>query len=90
MMRLAGQICRILGLLLIAATLAFWIALGASTGWTKTYIEVEKVDPVTEISYPERVDKFVPGVDFLGCGLITGAMLTLISIPLLKSKKHIS
>lgn len=87
-MRLAGQICRILGLLLIGATLAFWITLGASTGWTKTYIEVEKVDPVTEISYPERVDKFVPGVDFLGCGLIMGAALTLISIPLLKSKKQ--
>jgi len=89
-MRPAGQICRFLGLLLIAATLVIWASLGASTGWTKTYVEVEKVDPVTEISYPERVDKFVPGVDFLGCGLISGAVLTLISIPLLKSKKHIS
>lgn len=64
---------RILGLGIISVGVIAWLVLGANTGWTKTYLEVAKVDEVTGIEYPEKVQKFVPGIDLLiplcGAGL---------------------
>ena len=64
---------RAVGLLLLAGGVIVWFAMGANTGWTKTYIEVAKTDDVTGIEYVEKNDKFVPGLDLLvplaGAGL---------------------
>lgn len=80
---------RFLGLFLAALVLVVWASLGAHTGWTKTSVTVTRIDPVTEIEYFEREDKFVPGVEFLGAGLAGAAVLTLLSflpIPSQRSK----
>lgn len=56
---------RAIGLLLLAGGAIAWFAMGANTGWTKTYIAVAKTDDVTGIEYVEKIDKFVPGLDLL-------------------------
>jgi len=67
----------LLALAAIAAlvTVTVWAALGAHTGWTKTRVEVLSVDEVTELQKREWQDKFLPGVDFLGAGLLTAIAL---------------
>lgn len=70
---------RVLGILLVAGGILFaagsigvWASLGAHPGWSKTYIEVSKTDEITGIEFTERVDRFVPGVDFLAPGILAG------------------
>lgn len=65
----------LLAALCAVAVLGVWFALGAHTGWTKTSVAIQKVDPVTEISYAEYENRFVPGVDFLAAGLIGSGLL---------------
>jgi len=69
-----AQALRALGLLLIAGAVIVWFALGANTGWTKTYVSVARTDEVTGIEFVEKTNKFVPGVDLLiplcGTGLV--------------------
>jgi hypothetical protein len=86
-------VIRFLYILAIVSTLAVvaaWVALGSNTGWTKTSIATTKVDPITEIEFTEYKDGFVPGIDFLGVGLIGSAAIFgfgyLLSI--LAAKKH--
>ena len=67
-------------LLVIAACLmlgavAWWWQAGSSKGWTKTSVQVWKFDEITEISYPESQDRFVPGVDFLLAAGLGSALL---------------
>jgi hypothetical protein len=68
---------------ILLATLAWWWRAGAHKGWTKTSVQVWKYDEITEISYPETVNRLVPGVDLLaaagalsalaaGAGLLAG------------------
>lgn len=57
------------------AVITAWVALGSHTGWTKTKVATVKVDPVTEIEFTEYQEGFVPGIDFLGAGLIGSAAL---------------
>ncbi len=53
----------------------FWFFGGPNLGWTKTTVEIWKLDPVTEIKYPVIEKRFLPGVDFLaGCVLVAGAL----------------
>lgn len=84
-MKIASTVSRALGVMILVATLVIWIALGAHFGWTRTYVEVKKVDEVTEIEYSERVDRFIPGVEFLALG--GGAGLTLIVLSFLLNLK---
>ncbi|HXG48358.1 MAG TPA: hypothetical protein VNO52_12090 [Methylomirabilota bacterium] len=56
-------------------TLALWFFGGMNTGWTKTSVPVDKVDAVTGLTYQEWEHRFLPGLDFLGAGLILAAVL---------------
>ena len=60
---------RIIGVILAILTVSVWLATGAHMGWTQTQVTVMKLDPITEIEYPETRDKFVAGVGVLGAGL---------------------
>jgi len=59
---------QILALVVLLATAATWLAMGANRGWTKTSVAVKTLDPVTEIEGITYQQKFLPGVDFLGAG----------------------
>ena len=59
---------QIISAIVVMITLAIWLATGAHVGWTQTRVTVMKVDPITELEYPETEDKFVAGVEVLGAG----------------------
>ena len=61
--------------ILAAAFVVFWIALGSNRGWTKTTVRIPKKDPVTDQDYFEWQKKFVPGVELLGAGLAVASAL---------------
>ena len=65
----------ILAVVSALAVVIAWVALGANTAWTKNSISIVKVDPITEIEFTEYQKGFVPGVDFLGAGLIGSVAL---------------
>jgi len=60
---------RIAAVVVALSTLAVWLATGAHTGWTRTSQVVMKIDPVTELEYPESEPAFVAGVEVVGGGL---------------------
>ena len=66
---------RIAAWLLAVATVAVWFILGHNTGWTKNSVTHFVRDPVTDIDGPVVENKFVPGVDFLGGGLLLAGAL---------------
>jgi hypothetical protein len=66
---------QILAALILMATLATWAAKGANRGWTKTSVAVKTTDPVTGIDAITYEKRFLPGVDFLGGGLVLAAVL---------------
>lgn len=61
-------------LVLALAVALVWWRQGANRGWTKTSIPVKTLDEVTGIEGIRYEQRFVPGIDFLGGGLL-GAML---------------
>jgi len=56
-------------------TLAVWLVTGAHTGWTRTSTTIMKIDPITEIEYPETQKKFIAGVELVGAGLVAALAL---------------
>ena len=66
---------RIAGALLLLITLLLWLTTGAHTGWSKTSVTTTKVDPITELEYPETENTFVAGVEVLAAGAITALVL---------------
>ncbi|MEW6303481.1 MAG: hypothetical protein AB1705_08430 [Verrucomicrobiota bacterium] len=64
---------RLVALAIALVTVVFWFFGGPNLGWSKSYVTVKKVDPVTELEFEERVDRYVPGVDFVGIGLAVAA-----------------
>lgn len=60
----------------------FWAMSGANRGWTKTSVPRTVKDPVTELDGVVYVNKFVPGVDFLGAGLLISCLIGAISLAL--------
>lgn len=56
-----------------------WLLGGARKGFYVISEEIPKLDPVTEIEYTERHDKFLPGIDFLLGGVILGGSFYLVS-----------
>lgn len=87
-MRLLGEVLRALGTFVLVCTVVLWAAMGLKLGWTKTYVEIDRVDPVTELPFKENVPRFIPGVDFLAAGVFSGIVLLLVSIPLTKLKSY--
>ncbi|HLS28401.1 MAG TPA: hypothetical protein VK041_07105 [Opitutales bacterium] len=65
----------ILSVLTIVTTLGVWIIGGAHRGWTQTRIVEMHFDEITEIEYPVERSGFIPGIEVLGAGLFTGAIL---------------
>jgi hypothetical protein len=63
---------RRVALTLLLAGAVFWLATGASRGWTKTSVPVKTLDEVTGLEGVTYQRRFVPGLDFLG-GVVAGA-----------------
>jgi hypothetical protein len=71
------KILRLIAAMIVAGTIAFWMATGANHGWTKTQVPTKIVDETTGLEGVQWQDKFVPGVDFLaaaflGAGILAG------------------
>jgi len=79
---------QMLAVVLAVATLSLWLAKGANTKFTKNRIQVTVVDPVTEIPEPRWQEVFIPGIEFLGGGLITAGALFVGSLLIRKSNKQ--
>jgi len=66
---------RILAIIIAVGFAGTWFSLGANTGWTKTSVPVTVVDEITGIESQTWEDKFVPGLEFLGAGIIAAGLL---------------
>src|SRR3954466_4636715 len=66
---------RLLALGLALFSLVFWFFGGPNRGWTKTSVDRIEKDAVTGLEGHFSEKRFVPGVDFLGAGLFTAALL---------------
>ena len=69
------RILLILALLVLLGTAGTWLATGANRGWTKTSVAVKTLDDVTGIEGITYRQQFLPGVDFLGAGVMVSAVL---------------
>ena len=81
---------RTLAVVLALAAVIVWLATGANRGWTKNQVEVKTLDEVTGIEQRTWQDKFLPGVDFLGAGLLIAAGLAGGSLFFRKPKQTIT
>ena len=79
---------QILAAVLAVGIVGLWFAKGANPGWTKNRVQVKTVDPITEIEQVEWQDKFLPGLDFLGGGLMAAGVLFVGSLFIRKSNKQ--
>jgi hypothetical protein len=75
---------RLIAVLLLAGTIAIWLATGAHRGWTRTSVTEMQHDAVTGIEFPVERDKFVAGVEFLAAGIGLAAALGLGSFILVR------
>jgi len=73
--RLVRRGLQVLGFILILAVLGLWLKTGAHTGFSKNRVEIEKVDPITQIEYVDYEERFVMGVEYMGAGVIGGFAL---------------
>ena len=78
---------QILAAVIALATVVTWAALGADRGWTKTSHTLKTVDEVTGIEGITYEKKFLPGLDFLGAGLLGAGVLAGASL-LVRSKSN--
>lgn len=69
------RILQILPAVIVLAAIVTWAATGANRGWTKTEVQTESVEPVTEMRVLHTEKKFQPGVDFLGAAFGGAAVL---------------
>ncbi len=70
-----SSILRLLAIVLFLLTTTLWFAGGAHRGWTQTRVTEMHVDEFTGIEYPVQHAAFVPGVEFLGAGFLTAALV---------------
>jgi hypothetical protein len=64
-----------LGAFLALFVVCFWAAKGYHRGWTKNQVAVKQIDPVTELEFETFERRFVPGLDYLGGGILLGGAL---------------
>ncbi len=62
-------------LIVAVATAGYWAAQGAHRGWSQNRVPVKSVDEVTGLEHVTYEDRYVPGVDFLGGGLLVAGVL---------------
>ena len=65
----------ILAVITAVTAASLWLVKGRNSGWTKTTVEIRKMDEVTGIEGIEQEKRFVPGVDFLGAALAAAGVL---------------
>jgi hypothetical protein len=66
---------RAAALLVAAVVVALWFFGGPNLGWTKDSVPHKERDPVTDIEVDVYEKRWVPGVDFLGVGLVAACVL---------------
>ncbi len=71
---------RVAALVLLLATVGFWAAKGAHTGWSQNQVPVKQTDEITGIEFVTYEKRFVPGVEFLGGGTGLAAGLFVVSL----------
>ena len=64
-----------LGAFLVLFVICVWAAKGYNRGWTKNQVPVKQVDPVTELEFVTYEKRFVPGLDYLGGGVLLGVLI---------------
>jgi hypothetical protein len=69
----------VLAALLAVVTVTVWVITGASRGFTKTSVAVEKTDEITGLTYREYERRFVAGAELLALGLGLSAALVGVS-----------
>ena len=52
-------VLRISALVLILVSTVFWISTGSHTGFSKDRVEIQQVDPITQIEYVDYEERFV-------------------------------
>jgi hypothetical protein len=71
---------RVAALVLLLATVGFWAAKGAHTGWSQNQVPVKQTDEITGIEFVTYEKRFVPGIEFLGGGTGLAAGLFVVSL----------
>jgi hypothetical protein len=71
---MAVPLLRVLAVFSAVAIIACWLSLGAHVGWSQTRVPVHKTDPVAE-TIADYENRFLPGLDFLGAGLLGAAAI---------------
>ena len=66
---------RLFSLLLLLGAVVWWGGAGARFGWWQTRVGIERTDETTGLSFIEWQERFVPGVETLGLGLLVGGAL---------------
>ena len=66
---------QILALVVVLTAAVTWLATGATIGWTKTSVQTESIEPVTEMRVLNTEKKFIAGLDFLGATFGVAAAL---------------
>ena len=74
-MAAVGKLLKLFALFAAVACISWWVFAGMNRGWTKTSVATMETDPVTGIEYPVWKKQFVPGVDFLGAGLVGSVLV---------------
>lgn len=73
--RKTRQALRLLACVILVAGFAFWMKTGAHTGFSKDRVEIEKVDPITQIEYVDYEERFVMGLEYLALSCAAGVGL---------------
>ncbi len=68
-------IVRVLAVVVVVGVLSFWAMRGAHTGWSMDKVPTTLTDEITGLTYTAYEDRYVPGIEILGGGLLAGAGL---------------
>ena len=68
-------VLRLAALFVTLVALVFWLFGGPNMGWTKKCVMVKTINPVTGREQIQWENRFLPGVEFLGGGVLAGVML---------------
>ncbi|WP_221030335.1 hypothetical protein [Actomonas aquatica] len=71
---------RLLSLLLVVATVIWWVNAGAHSGWSMDQVPVTQIDEITGLEYTTYEDRFVPGMEYLVGGVALGVVLFGVSL----------